>query len=284
VLIAVLVGFAALAVDGFWIEPNAIQVTHWQIRGPVTAPLKIAHLTDLHTRGLGGRERHMLAILAAEQPDLIVVTGDSLVEHGNYQEVHQVLAQLRAPLGVWVVRGNWENWYPVRHESEFYRSAGVHFLLNSGALVRPDVWLGGVDDPWSGHASLEKALAGAPPGVFTVLLFHAPGYFDRIAGRVNLALAGHTHGGQVRLPFIPVFWLPGGCGRFLAGWYEENGSRMYVSRGVGMSHFPVRFLCPPEIAFITVLPEAGARDSGLPTPVRDAGTGLPSPQGSRGPL
>ncbi len=250
---------AALTVDGFWIEPNAIQVTHWEIRGPVAAPLKIAQLTDLHTRGLGGRERRMLAILKAERPDLIVVTGDSLVGHGNYDEVHQVLERLRAPLGVWVVRGNWENWYPVRNEREFYRSAGVHLLLNSGALVRRDVWLGGVDDPSSGHASLATALAGAPPGVFTILLFHSPAYFDRIAGRVNLALAGHTHGGQVRLPFIPVFWLPRGCGRFLAGWYEENGSRMYVNRGLGMSHIPVRFLCPPEIAFITVLPAAAAR-------------------------
>jgi uncharacterized protein len=67
-------------------------------------------------------------------------------------------------------------------------------------------------------------------------------------------LAGHTHGGQVRLPLVPVFWLPHGSGRFLEGWYTERGSKMYVSRGIGTSILPIRFRCPPELSIITLSP------------------------------
>ena len=77
-------------------------------------------------------------------------------------------------------------------------------------------------------------------------------FFDTVAGRVPLVLAGHTHGGQVRLPLIPTLWLPRGSGHFLAGWYAERGSRMYVSRGIGTSVLPIRFRCPPELSIITV--------------------------------
>lgn len=256
---ALLVACLAAAVDGFFIEPYRVEVTHYDIRGPVAAPLKIAQLTDLHTHGLGRRERFVLKVLAEEKPDIIVITGDTLGnQRGDYRWCREIFERLRAlnpALGVWTVRGNWENDKPLRHERAFYRDVGVNFLVNSNAPARADVWLAGLDDPYSGTARLDLALAGVPPGVYTIALYHSPAYFDQIAGHVNLCLAGHTHGGQVRLPFIKPFWLPKGCGRFLEGWYEENGSRMYVSRGVGMSVLPIRFLCRPEITFITIHPE-----------------------------
>jgi predicted MPP superfamily phosphohydrolase len=244
-----------LAVEGIWIEPNSVQVTHWTVEDRLYPPLKIAQLSDLHVVHFGRRERDVVEILKSERPDVVLITGDSVGEGLHFDRVHEVLSAIaatRPPLGVWVVRGNWENWHPVRHERQFYQTAGVHFLVNQGALIRPGVWLAGLDDPWSGHADLDEALRGAPPGAYVIALFHAPAYFDEEAGRFDLALAGHTHGGQVRLPFIRPFWLPGGSGRFLAGWYARRGSRMYVSRGVGWSHFPIRLNCPPEIPIITV--------------------------------
>lgn len=252
----------ALAIDAVLVEPYRVETTHYTVNGAVGRPLKIAQLSDFHTHGLGRREHKVLAILAAEKPDAIVITGDSLAGYGGtYQEVKQVYEQLHAPLGVWFVRGNWENDHPIRprrNEKPFYESAGIHLLVNASAQLLPGIWLVGLDDPSSSPVHLDAALAGIPPDAYKIALFHAPGYFDHIAGHVNLALAGHTHGGQVRIPLVRPFWLPKDSGRFLAGWYDEAGSRMYVSRGIGMSFLPIRFLCRPEVAIITIQPEAAA--------------------------
>lgn len=242
--------------DALWIEPFRIEVTHFDIAGSVTSPIKIVQLSDLHTRGIGRRERRVFEILEEEKPDLIAVTGDSLTEwHGTYAMVQSVYQQLHAPLGVWVVRGNFENWRLVPHERAFYTNSGVHLLLNSGALVRQDIWLAGVDDPSSGHPNLEAALSGAPADAFKILMFHAPNYFDEVAGRVNLCLAGHTHGGQVRVPFLPPLWMPKGCWPYVEGWYEAGGTKMYINRGVGMSFLPIRFDCRPEVTVLTIRPK-----------------------------
>jgi uncharacterized protein len=254
-LALVLLGVAA-GIDSLFIEPFRIEVTRYDLQGNVASPLKIAQFSDLHTHGMGRDERHALGILEKEKPDLIVITGDCLGNvDGDYRNCEQLYKQFHAPLGVWVVRGNWENDRLVYHERAFYARAGVHLLVNQNASPRPDFALIGLDDSSSGTPRLDRALSGLPTDVYKIALFHAPAYFDQIAGRVNLCLAGHTHGGQVRIPFVKPFWLPKGCQRFLEGWYEEDGTKMYVNRGLGMSDLPVRFLCRPEISFFTIHPE-----------------------------
>jgi len=250
-LVALLGGYAAL------VEPYWLEVTHHTVRAPagvhLAAPLKIAHLSDLHTAGLGRREKRLLAILAAEQPDLIVITGDSLANGGAYKESRALLSKLHAPLGVYAVRGNWENWIPPGNEREHYRLTGVRLLLNEGIAPRPDFWLAGMDDSASGHPDLAAALTGVPANALRIGLFHSPIYFDLAARQLHLALAGHSHGGQVRIPLLPALWLPRGVGPYVDGWFERDGSRMYVSRGVGTSILPLRFACRPEVALITVV-------------------------------
>jgi hypothetical protein len=259
-LIVFAIAVLAVAVDGFFIEPFRIEVTHSEVvthadaQAPIARPLRIAHLTDLHTNGLGRRERRLLELLDAEQPDVIIITGDSLTYGFDYSQVRPLLSRLHAPLGVWLVRGNWENGAPLRNEHSFYSQLGIHFLLNEAAPIRPDIWLAGLDDPSTGTPNLDAGLGKVPPGVYVILAMHAPGYFNQAAGRVPLVLAGHTHGGQVRLPLVPVFWKPRGSGRFLEGWYAQQGSKMYVSRGIGTSTLPIRFLCRPELAIITLNP------------------------------
>jgi uncharacterized protein len=254
VLLLITLGIGC-GIDALFVEPFRIQVTHYDLEGNLASPLKIADLSDVHTHGMGPNERRTFQILAEEKPDLIVVTGDCLGNTaGDYRPCEAFYQHLHAPLGVWVVRGNWENDRPVHHERVFYAKAGVHLLLNQNAVPRPDFALIGLDDPSSGNPRLARALAGVPTDIYKIALFHAPGYFDRIAGRVNLCIAGHTHGGQVRIPFVRPFWLPKDCGRFLEGWYEEEGTQMYVNRGLGMSDLPIRFLCRPEITIFTIRP------------------------------
>jgi hypothetical protein len=235
-----------------WVEPYWIEATHLRVDAPVSPAVKFAHLSDLHTREFGRRERAVLALLDLEKPDVIVVTGDSLSGDADYDEVREILSRLRAPLGVFVVRGNWEAWRPAPGERKFYEQAGVRLLLNQNAEVRPGLWLAGFDDAAFGDPNLVKGLNGVAEGAYVVALFHSPIFFERIAGGAPLALAGHTHGGQIRLPYYGPFWLPPGAGRYVEGWYERDGSRMFVSRGVGTSVLHFRFACRPQVAFVTL--------------------------------
>jgi len=246
----------AWAVEPYWIE-----VTRRTFDAPLSKPLKVAHLTDLHTYGLGRGERKMLAILGAERPDAILITGDSvidgdlfgpplgMVDDPAYAHVAEVLRRLRAPLGVWAVRGNWELARHVPNERAFYERNGVRLLLNEAAELRPGVWLAGLDNAGPDAAAASRQI---PPGSFVIALFHSPSTFAAAAGKWPLALAGHTHGGQVRIPLLPPLWVPEGSGRYVAGWYESGGSRLYVSRGIGTAMLPIRFLCRPELVFVTI--------------------------------
>ena len=240
--------------DGLFIEPNWIQVTHSTVPGNVATPLKIAHLTDLHTSHLGFREKRLLKLLDREAPDVIVITGDTISGWGTYEGESELLRRLHAPLGVWLVRGNWEDNHPRRDEHRFYAGLGVHFLYNQSAEIRKGIWLIGLDDPTFGRPNLSAALSNVPAGAYRIALFHSPKYFSVSAGRYDLALAGHSHGGQIRLPFLKPLWLPAGVGSYVEGWFEKEGSRMYVSRGVGTTLLPIRFLCRPELAIVTIEP------------------------------
>lgn len=243
---------ASLGIYASKIEPYWIEVTHHHVAARLTSPIKIAHLSDIHTHGMGRRERKLIQVMESEQPDVIVITGDSINITPDYPGLRDLLTRLHAPLGVWVVKGNHEDWWAVDQEQEFYKSAGVKLLVNSSAEVRDGIWFIGFDDLYAGSPDLKKALAGVPESAYKIGLFHSPIYFETEAGSSDLVLAGHSHGGQVRFPFVGAPYSPPFCGRFIEGWYELRGTKMYVSRGVGTSIIDVRFWCRPEIAIITL--------------------------------
>lgn len=247
-------GLAGLLAYAVWVEPNWIEVTRHQMTVDVASPITLAHLTDLHTVGLGRRERRLLKLLARQAPDAIVITGDTVATNGQPDQCRAFLSQLRAPLGVWAVRGNWESRKPTGNDPAFYQSLGIRLLVNESAPLRADLWVAGLDDSIFGSPDPAAALAGVPPGMTTLALFHAPDDFPVFAGRCALALAGHAHGGQIGIPGLRRWWLPHGCRNFIAGWYERQGSRLYVSRGIGTSVLPVRFGARPELAVMRLDP------------------------------
>jgi uncharacterized protein len=253
----------SLAAYARWIEPVWIEVTRHEVQARALAsPLRIAHLSDLHTHRIGKREETLLSLLEEAKPDVILITGDSMPTGGDHGAIRELLARLRAPLGKWLVRGNWEHLHAPERQREFYRAAGVRVLDNAAARIRDDVWLAGFDDLMAGAPDEAKAFAGVTPEGYRIGIFHSPEFFDRVSGQLDLALAGHTHAGQVRLPFLPPLWLPGGSGRFVEGWYEgrpegrPEGRRgkLYVSRGIGNSRLEVRFNCRPELPIIDLRP------------------------------
>jgi predicted MPP superfamily phosphohydrolase len=240
--------------DAFVVEPRWLRIAHHELAVRVPRAILVAHLSDLHTKGLGRLERALLDAIDAAHPDVIVVTGD-VVDDGDLERARPVFERLHAPRGTWVVSGNWEIWRPTSpEEGRFYASVGARWLRNEAARLDEGVWIVGLDDPYAGFPDARRALAEVPSGVFRLAIFHAPIAFDALAPSIDVAFAGHTHGGQVRLPWIGALVRPPGSGAYDEGWYARGDARMHVSRGLGTSLLPVRFYCRPELALIRLAP------------------------------
>jgi hypothetical protein len=202
---------------------------------------------------VGSRERKILRILEEKPADILAITGDQISDRGDSAVCLEFMNDLHARLGVWAVQGNWEHYAGWIGEELRQDMAGVNvtLLINEAQrLDEPGIWIAGTDDPSLDRDRLPRTLNGTEG--FVLLLAHSPAVMKRASGTVDLVLAGHTHGGQVRLPLIGAPWGTRIGGGYNDGLYEENETMMYVSRGVGMAHLPIRFLCPPEIAYITL--------------------------------
>lgn len=235
---------ALLVVWSVSIEPRRLETTEHAL-GTEGARVRVLHVTDLHVSSLdAGQRRHVLDLAASLNPDLIAITGDTVtapLDAGEAEAAAELLAGLAAPLGVFACLGNHESWSGPEADRAY---AGIELLRGaSRPLLEGRLVLHGVE---SAAAPLP-----APGPAFDLLLCHYPAVFPRAAAAGHeLVLAGHSHGGQVRLPFVGALWLPFGCDGYDQGWFEEGATRMYVSRGVGTSILPVRFWCRPEVALV----------------------------------
>lgn len=220
-------------------------------------PVEILHLTDVHLRVRDAWVDRLTTLIAAERPDLVALTGDVVTRGWREDAADQFLAALPdAPLGKWAVMGNWEHWGgapPEVWEPVLARN-GVG-LLHNRVVALDGFDLAGTDDLLAGEPDIDGVFAGLRADRPTLLLTHSPGIFPRLSKPpVRLVLAGHTHGGQVRIPVLGPFFLPRGSGAYPWGWYEREGTHLFVSRGIGWSVAPVRWRCPPEIARIRMVP------------------------------
>jgi hypothetical protein len=254
---------SALVVDALILEPNWIEVARTLEYAPAlraSAPdLTLVHLSDIHVARVGYRERRAIEIVNAARPDLILVSGDLARGRGSMPAVASFLGALRARHGTFVVWGNHDYQDGVVQASAeaALERAGVRLLKNSSAFIRHPigrVHVAGVDDPVTGHDNLAQAMRRVPRRDFCILLSHSP-EIVRSPGNwdIDMVLAGHTHGGQVRLPLIGVLWTPAGTRGLMEGWFDvDRDVRLHVSRGLGWSVLPIRFLCRPRIDRITV--------------------------------
>jgi predicted MPP superfamily phosphohydrolase len=269
-----ILGNLALAgnvLDSLWAEPFRLDVTRIEIESPRLAgrpPIRMLHLSDLHVERITARERRLLDLVEKMHPDLIVFTGDLL--NLSYQQdpraqsdCREILSRLRAPLGVYAISGSPS--VDVPHiVSKVLEGLDIHHLDNRVEPLRlspedePVLALVGVtctNNAARDGQTLEHVMTSVPnnPATpFTLLLYHSPDLMpEAVRAGVDLFLAGHTHGGQIRLPFIGAlvtsskYWK-----RYEMGLYIEGNTRLYVSRGIGMEGLGApraRFLCPPEI-------------------------------------
>jgi predicted MPP superfamily phosphohydrolase len=199
------------------------------------------------------------------QPDLIALTGDfvSVPLFGNSakgaadaEPCAQLLQKLRAPYGVWSVLGNHDVSSDADRVKNALQAVGIPTLSNQSIAIEKDkarFWLGGVADVLGGGADVPGTLRGIPSEEAVVLMAHEPDYADYVAGYpVDLQLSGHTHGGQVRFPFMRPLYLPALAKKYVWGLFKIRGLTLYTNAGIGTVELPVRWNCPPEITFITV--------------------------------
>jgi predicted MPP superfamily phosphohydrolase len=167
------------------------------------------------------------------------------------------LGKLRARDGVFASMGNHDYFTDGEEMVGALERAGLTLLRNRGVEVQRDgaaIYVAGVDDTWTHRNDLDKALAGRPAAMPVLLLAHDPALFPDAASRaVDLTLSGHTHGGQIGVPFFAKrFNLARVMTPFTTGLYHSGPATLYVNRGLGSTGLPVRIFVPAEIAVITL--------------------------------
>ncbi|HEU4833588.1 MAG TPA: metallophosphoesterase [Pyrinomonadaceae bacterium] len=254
---------------GFLIEPGrlvirqqTIQIDNWpqQLDG-----LRIAVLSDIHVDNWFITEKKLRKIVAETnqlQPDLIVIPGDYMSGNGWVKRTVEpevfgpVLKDLRAPLGVYSVLGNHDWWYSGMRVRQGLEQNGIKVLENESAKIDTrgtSFWLVGFADLWTRPQRIDTALAAVPEGQPLIGLTHNPDIFPNVPPRVQLLIAGHTHGGQVRFPIIgPVVESSDYGDRWVRGHVIESNHHLFVTTGIGTSIVPVRFAVPPEIVLLTI--------------------------------
>ena len=260
----------ALAVWAFFIEPDRIVVHEETIapRGWPTAfdRLKIAVISDLHAGSPHINKEKLQAVVAKTnelQPDLILLPGDFVVQEsvlgGKFVEPDEIassLKELRAPLGVYAVLGNHDWWFNGERVRAALEAAGIRVLENDVTQLERNgekIWLAGLADLWTRKQDIQGTLAKAQTDAAVIAFTHNPDVFPLIPARVSLTIAGHTHGGQVNIPFLGRRVVPSSNGeRYAAGHIIEDGRHLFVTTGIGTSIFPVRFRVAPEIALLTI--------------------------------
>lgn len=266
-LVSIALGFSGLVLYGFLIEPERVEIHHVRIENSRLAKVLegkiVVHLSDLHISKLGTREQKVLEILEEIQPDFVFLTGDYIQWDSDNDAALIFLSRLKARVGVWAVMGDYDysrsrtsclfcheagSGKPTRrHNVRFLKDSLEHISLPGGSIS-----IGGIDReaelPFSSDDPSFPEKLEEP----VIILSHDPLNFELIDDDQDvLMLSGDTHGGQIPLP-SRLWGLLGyeKCARYSHGLFERGNKKMFVSRGIGTSHVPVRIFRPPEVVVL----------------------------------
>jgi predicted MPP superfamily phosphohydrolase len=287
--ITVLAGTAAVGLGtgtyAFAVEPGfRLVVTEWTLqtaRWPYAQPLRIVILSDIHAVEPWMPASRIQAIVGKANTlggDIILLLGDYVSGIGERLRMGRVpaaewgppLAALRAPLGVHAIVGNHDWWSDLEAVKGALRDAAIPLYQNRAIRIAGTTpfWLAGTDSlvahplgggRFRGEDDLPGTLAQITDDAPAILMAHEPDLFVDVPDRFAVTLSGHTHGGQVRLPFLGRPVVPSSFGqRFAYGHVREDGRDLIVSGGLGCSIAPVRFGVPPEITVVTLRSPASA--------------------------
>ncbi|MFH1227250.1 MAG: metallophosphoesterase [Planctomycetota bacterium] len=239
---------------GYFIEPSWIKVTNLQTMSLKIGggkAVRIVQISDLHIESEGRRELAAPELINSQNPHFIILSGDYLNDEKGRPYLANFLSKLKAPYGIYAVPGNFE-WH---YKSDDILAANGVLLGNNISInldnLNVSLYLCGLSNP-----ALPETL---DPKQYNIFVFHTPDLIPEAAAKgFDLYLGGHTHGGQVRLPFYGALITFSKYGKkYEMGYYKENNMDAYINRGLGMEggFAPrVRFLARPEIAVIDIVP------------------------------
>ena len=249
----------------FAVEPNLFTVETVRLKLPRLSRqfsgMRLAQISDIHMGGWMdlARLQRVADLVLEEKPDVLLITGDFVIGHDAVDLSTQMiddlvfgLSRLASSIPTFAVLGNHDYWTDVKTIRHMLASSGITELTNAVFTLKrggDTLYLCGVDDVWEGDARLDDVIAQIHDDSSAILLAHEPDFADTSAatGRFDLQLSGHTHGGQVVLPFLGPPILPYLGRKYPSGLYKVRDMFQYTNRGVGMARLPLRINCPPEI-------------------------------------
>ena len=225
------------------------------------AGLRIGFMTDTHVGPFVSPHdvARAASLLTAERPEIVLFGGDLVAESPRYAPAAaRALGPLAAaPLGAFAVLGNHDLDNSAIKVASSLQAVGIRVLRNESVGIetgRGRLWIAGVDDAILGAPDPDATVSDVPPGDAILALWHEPDWAAQTAALGAFGqLSGHSHGGQVRLPGVPLFTTPTGGHRYPVGLNDASGMPVYTSRGVGVYRPPIRLNCPPEVTIITLV-------------------------------
>jgi predicted MPP superfamily phosphohydrolase len=249
----------------FHIEPVWYTVERIEVPIPDLPPefhnFRIICLSDIHLEPSSDLDyiKRVVKQINGLEPDLVCLLGDYVFSSAEaIVDLAPTLSEIRARWGVIGILGNHDLWTSAEIVRSGLEEHDIRVLVNEHIVLgseKAPLVLAGLDDGWSGEPSLDQALNGAPVTAPLILMLHEPDFADQMAlnGRIHLQLSGHSHGGQVRLPFYGAPFLPEYGRKYDQGLYRVGEMWLYVTRGIGVISPPGRFNCRPEITEIVLV-------------------------------
>ncbi|BAY37127.1 putative Ser/Thr protein phosphatase family protein [Nostoc sp. NIES-2111] len=248
------------------IEPNWIEINSLQLTLPHLASefhgYRIVHISDIHRDQWMTTQRLQRAfrLVNQQQPDLIAITGDLVTRNSSslIPSLKLALEKLTPKAQTFVVLGNHDHENDINALIKVLEQSGISHLCNSVSTLKKGnaaLHIAGVDDVQMGKSNLDLVLQQLPSQGAAILLAHEPdfAYTSAATERFDLQLSGHSHGGQIRLPFFKPMILPPWAQKYYSGQYQVGNMLLHTNRGLGMTGLHLRLFARPEITVITLV-------------------------------
>ena len=278
IIILVLAGYS------YFIEPRQLELNKYTVQDAQLRGVKIVFASDFHIKPYQEKRlEKIVEMINEENPDIVVSAGDYVCGHTRHstmpiENIAKTLGKIKTKYGFYTSLGNHDGWYNPDEITMALEENGIKVLSNSHTMVNINgqkIYITGIEDYDTGKPDINKALEGIKAkenGEYNtpiIMLSHSPDMFLKMPTEITLVLAGHTHGGQVRIPLLgPIFTASGYGDKYAKGWKQEYMGKLikvnpdnpiqlkkevktlFVTRGIGVSILPFRFNCPPEINVI----------------------------------